>query len=147
MEAAQARKDHVVVAPGRASAADAFSGDPSHAALASFAAGGAQATLLLPLNTLQTHMQHHGRPIFATVHSIFAKGGSSGLRLLYRAWIPTIGMLGARQVMQPPLLPSGRAHAHRSVIRALLLLGRHSPVPATSPLPMPHRAAHASHPL
>jgi hypothetical protein len=85
-------------APGRASAADAFSGNPAHAALASFAAGGVQASLLLPLNTLQTHMQHHGRPYAVTMRTIFAKGGLSGVRLLYRAWIPTIGMLGARQV-------------------------------------------------
>lgn len=137
-DAVHAQKESVHVASGRASAADAFSGDPGHAALASFAAGGVQATLLLPLNTLQTHMQHHGRPIAATMHTIFAQGGLSGLRLLYRAWIPTIGMLGARQV---PGRPFCWEHAHHTVTRARLASRRPSPAPAAASLPKPHRAA------
>ncbi|EOD40755.1 hypothetical protein EMIHUDRAFT_222527 [Emiliania huxleyi CCMP1516] len=80
-----------------ASSADAFSGDPSRAAAASFAAGTVQAVLLLPANTVQTHMQHAGRPMLQTLRVIFASGGLPGVRLLYRALGPTVAMLGVRQ--------------------------------------------------
>lgn len=80
-----------------ASSADAFSGDPSRAAAASFAAGTVQAVLLLPANTVQTHMQHAGRPMLPTLRGIFASGGLPGVRLLYRALGPTVAMLGVRQ--------------------------------------------------
>lgn len=76
---------------------DAFSGSPHRAALASFSAGLIQATLLLPLNTIQTQMQARGRGLRVTFLSNFETGFIGGLRSLYRALGPTFVMLGARQ--------------------------------------------------
>jgi len=108
---------HSAEGVARASAADALSGDPQLAALASFAAGTVQAALLLPLNTLQTHMQHHGRSGPVTLRSMFATGGVSGVQTLYRAFTPTIVMLGARQVRAALDLSASatRTHPARSV--------------------------------
>lgn len=87
------------------SSADAFGGDPSRAALASGAAGCVQATLLLPMNTIQTQMQTRGLGVLETLLANFrgdaAKSPTrnmlNGVRQLYRALPPTVGMLGLRQ--------------------------------------------------
>lgn len=79
------------------SASDAFSGDPRRAATASALAGMVQASLLLPFNTVQTQMQHGGKPFAPTLLKNFELGFFSGLRNLYRALGPTVAMLGARQ--------------------------------------------------
>jgi hypothetical protein len=76
---------------------DAFSGSPHRAAIASFAAGTVQATMLLPINTIQTQMQARGGGALTTFLSNFEHGMLSGLRNLYRALGPTVFMLGARQ--------------------------------------------------
>lgn len=76
---------------------DAFSGSPHRAAIASFAAGTVQATMLLPINTIQTQMQARGGGAFTTFLSNFEHGMLNGLRNLYRALGPTVFMLGARQ--------------------------------------------------
>ena len=76
---------------------DALSGDPRRAALASALSGTIQAMLLLPINTLQTQMQTKGQTAVATFQSNFAGGFVSGLRNLYRALGPTVGMLAVRQ--------------------------------------------------
>ena len=77
--------------------ADALSGDPRRAAMASALSGMIQACLLLPLNTLQTQMQTRGLGALATLRANFVDGFIAGLRNLYRAIGPTIGMLGMRQ--------------------------------------------------
>lgn len=79
------------------SSQDALSGDPSRAAMASCAAGIIQGCLLLPMNTVQTQMQTRGKSIPATLRSLFEGGTLSGVHNLYRALLPTVGMLGARQ--------------------------------------------------
>jgi len=56
-----------------------------------------QASLLLPMNTVQTQMQYRGVSLPATMQLIFANGPLKGLANLYRAIAPTVGMLGARQ--------------------------------------------------
>ena len=95
--------DHAAAAgPSRlrkqnSSAADAFSGDPTRAATASAIAGCVQAMLLLPVNTVQTQMQTRGLGALTTLAGNFSGGGLAGIRALYRAILPTIGMLGARQ--------------------------------------------------
>ena len=77
--------------------ADALSGDPRRAALASAISGCLQALLLLPMNTVQTQMQTRGLGFVGTIKANFTTGAFSGLRNLYRALLPTVGMLGARQ--------------------------------------------------
>ena len=79
------------------SSQDALSGDPSRAAIASCAAGVIQGCLLLPMNTVQTQMQTRGKSIPGTLRSLFEGGTRSGVHALYRALLPTVGMLGARQ--------------------------------------------------
>ena len=79
------------------SAADAFSGDPSRAAVASGIAGCIQAVLLLPANTLQTQMQYRGDSLLVCLRSNFSHGALSGLQSLYRALVPTVSMLCLRQ--------------------------------------------------
>ena len=79
------------------SSSDALSGDPTRAAIASSAAGMVQASLLLPMNTVQTQMQTRGMSSREVVRLLFRNGPVSGLTNLYRAIAPTVGMLGARQ--------------------------------------------------
>jgi hypothetical protein len=81
----------------RTSSADALSGDPNFAAIASAAAGIVQATLLLPINTVQTQMQTAGRGFYSTVALNFQRGALSGVHNLYRSLGPTVLMLGTRQ--------------------------------------------------
>ena len=81
----------------KSNASDALSGDPTRAAIASCAAGMVQASLLLPMNTVQTQMQFRGVSLPATLRLLFAHGPLSGMANLYRAIMPTVGMLGARQ--------------------------------------------------
>ena len=80
----------------RNSSDDALSGDPRWTALASASAGFIQATMLLPINTIQTQMQTRGLNVYATVSGNFERGLLGGIRSLYRALGPTIGMLGLR---------------------------------------------------
>ena len=79
------------------SSSDALSGDPTRAAVASSVAGMVQASLLLPMNTVQTQMQTRGMSSRDVVRLLFRNGPISGLTNLYRAIAPTVGMLGARQ--------------------------------------------------
>ena len=79
------------------SSSDALSGDPTRAAIASSVAGMVQASLLLPMNTVQTQMQTRGMSSRDVVHLLFRNGPIGGLTNLYRAIAPTVGMLGARQ--------------------------------------------------
>ena len=56
-----------------------------------------QAALLLPMNTVQTQMQARGLGTMATLRGNFSHGALGGVRSLYRALAPTVGMLGLRQ--------------------------------------------------
>ena len=95
---------------------DALGGDPFRNAVASWLAGCLQATILLPINTTQTHMQTKGTNAQQTMRNIFDNGAINGVRRLYRALGPTVAMLGARQGLKfgsgatikqklPPYLP------------------------------------------
>jgi len=79
---------------------DALSGDPWRAAGASFMAGIVQATVLLPINTVQTQVQTKGHGVFVTLRSNFEGGTLRGIRNLYGALGPTYVMLGARQALK-----------------------------------------------
>ena len=79
------------------SSSDALSGDPTRAAIASSAAGMVQASLLLPMNTVQTQMQTRGLSARAVIRRFFENGPIRGLANLYRAIAPTVAMLGVRQ--------------------------------------------------
>ena len=79
------------------SSSDALSGDPTRAAIASSAAGMVQASLLLPMNTVQTQMQTRGMSLREVLRNFFRNGPVRGLANLYRALAPTVAMLGARQ--------------------------------------------------
>jgi hypothetical protein len=76
---------------------DALGGDPMVAASASAIAGVVQATMLLPLNTIQTQMQTGGVSAGEALVSNFERGALSGIRSLYNALGPTVLMLGLRQ--------------------------------------------------
>lgn len=76
---------------------DALSGDPTRAAAASAASGMIQAMVLLPLNTVQTQMQTSGHGAITAAKSNFTTGAMGGVRRLYRAITPTVGMLALRQ--------------------------------------------------
>lgn len=76
---------------------DALAGDPAIVGLAAAMAGVMQTTVLLPLNTIQTNMQHKGDSFTSTVRNIFARGAFRGAGQLYSAWPPTMAMVGMRQ--------------------------------------------------
>ncbi len=76
---------------------DALGGDPLRNAAASWLAGCVQATMLLPINTMQTHMQTSGLDATSTARNIAKDGPLAATRSLYRALGPTVAMLGARQ--------------------------------------------------
>ena len=56
------------------SANDALAGDPRIVGAAAAAAGVMQTFMLLPLNTVQTNMQHKGLGFKSTLRTIFALG-------------------------------------------------------------------------
>ena len=108
------------------SSSDALSGDPTRAAMASSVAGMVQASLLLPMNTVQTQMQTRGMSSREVVRLLFRNGPVSGLTNLYRAIAPTVGMLGARQGLKfgagaafkrrlPPTWPEHAQHVDGAV--------------------------------
>ena len=103
----------------KSNASDALSGDPTRAAIASCAAGMVQASLLLPMNTVQTQMQFRGVSLPATLQLLFARGPLSGMANLYRAIMPTVGMLGARQGLK---FGSGAAFKRRLPLHWLSLI-------------------------
>lgn len=94
---ADGRRSSATISRHQSTVADALSGDPSRAALASGISGIVQALMLLPINTIQTQMQTSGRSMIATIKTNFAAGFGAGVRSLYRAIGPTVGMLGVRQ--------------------------------------------------
>merc|ERR1740121_430212 len=52
--------------------------------------------VLLPLNTIQTHMQHKGLRFTPTLRNVFSRGAFSGTMQLYAAMPPTMAMVGMR---------------------------------------------------
>lgn len=76
---------------------DALAGDPWIVGSAAACAGVMQTTVLLPLNTVQTHMQHKGLGFTCTLRNIFSRGAWRGFIRLYGAWPPTMAMIGMRQ--------------------------------------------------
>jgi len=76
---------------------DALAGDPKIVGSAAAMAGAMQTTVLLPLNTIQTHMQHKGAHLSSTIRHIFARGFLSGTWSLYMALPPTMAMVAMRQ--------------------------------------------------
>ena len=62
------------------------------------------------MNTVQTQMQTRGKSIPGTLRSLFEGGALSGVHNLYRALLPTVGMLGARQGLK---FGSGAAYKQR----------------------------------
>jgi hypothetical protein len=75
---------------------DALAGDPRVVGAAAAAAGVMQTFVLLPLNTVQTNMQHKGLGFTSTLRTIFALGPRSGAKQLYGALPPTVVMVGMR---------------------------------------------------
>lgn len=76
---------------------DALGGDAKIVGISAGTASMIQATLLLPINSVQTRMQAGGLGFTGTLRIIFQNGGLSGLRQLYLALPPTVAMLGMRQ--------------------------------------------------
>ena len=75
---------------------DALAGDPRIVGASAAAAGVMQTLVLLPLNTVQTNMQHKGLGLTNTLRAIFVRGPLSGAKNLYGALPPTVVMVGMR---------------------------------------------------
>lgn len=120
--------------PSESSSHDALAGDPWIVGSAAACAGILQTTVLLPLNTIQTNMQHKGSGFTSTVRGIFSGGALRGLIQLYGAWPPTMAMVGMRQGMifatgsklkkhMPPSLPEPARDALSMACSALICSG------------------------
>jgi len=83
--------------PSESASHDALAGDPRIVGSAAACAGILQTTVLLPLNTIQTRMQHKGLRFTSTFQNIFSRGAFRGAIHLYAAWPPTMAMVGMRQ--------------------------------------------------
>ena len=75
---------------------DALAGDPRVVGASAAAAGMMCTVCLLPLNTVQTNMQHKGLAFASTLRTIFSRGALSGAKQLYGALPPTVAMVGMR---------------------------------------------------
>lgn len=113
---------------------DALAGDPKIVGSAAAMAGALQTTVLLPFNTVQTHMQHKGGRLSATISNIFSRGVLRGTWSLYMAWPPTMAMVGMRQGLifatgaqmkkhMPPHLPEPARDALSMASSALVCSG------------------------
>jgi len=76
---------------------DALAGNAKTVGSSAAIASVIQATMLVPVNSIQTRMQASGLGFSATLRQVFEAGALSGFKQLYLALPPTMAMLGLRQ--------------------------------------------------